>query len=643
MANYTFSGGNGLVVWDQNSALQKVANSSDSIQINDIIITGNSPKLTVPENSLYLGSTQVTATAAEINKLDGLNVSTAELNYLDISTLGTAEASKAIIVDASSQVDANAITFTNLGTVTTVDINGGTVDGVNIGASTAGTGAFTTLDCSDGAFAIVNLDIDGGTDIGAALVDADLMVVDDGANGTNRKTEVSRLKTYIQTSQLSFTQSNTFENSTGQIFQGDEGSAGSLYLKADQGDDAGDSWKMSVADGGVLTLGNDIAVKDTFVTHMTLTPNATASSSSALFAGSITVNGDLTVNGSTTTLNTATLTVDDLNIVVADGAADGAAADGGGITIDGANASMIWVNANSHLAFNTDVNFITDGIKINGTAVTSTSSELNKLDGATVTTAELNILDGDTAASSITVEDADRLVVNDDGTMKQIAVTTLKTYFQSNVTASSIAADDITTGDGNILLTTSSGTVEITATSATDIVVDAPSGQSVDLQVAGSNVVEVAAGRVDVSQPLIIAGNAGLSLVPAAAHPAFEVGHILSFETGANGGLELSDCDDTATNYLNVPFGVALQTSALNNTNAIMVHTVHGGIANVKIAASTTGQGQWVYLSDTAGIATTTAPTSGMVWRLGIATEHNSSNVTDVDIIWMPQFIADLG
>lgn len=44
---------------------------------------------------------------------------------------------------------------------------------------------------------ITNLDIDGATDIGAALVDADLFIVDDGANGTNRKATMSRLKTYI--------------------------------------------------------------------------------------------------------------------------------------------------------------------------------------------------------------------------------------------------------------------------------------------------------------------------------------------------------------------------------------------------------------------------------------------------------------
>ena len=45
--------------------------------------------------------------------------------------------------------------------------------------------------------ALTDLDIDGGTDIGAAIVDADLFIIDDGAGGTNRKTAASRLKTYI--------------------------------------------------------------------------------------------------------------------------------------------------------------------------------------------------------------------------------------------------------------------------------------------------------------------------------------------------------------------------------------------------------------------------------------------------------------
>lgn len=44
---------------------------------------------------------------------------------------------------------------------------------------------------------ITNIDLDGGTDIGAALADADLILVDDGASGTNRKSAMSRVWTYV--------------------------------------------------------------------------------------------------------------------------------------------------------------------------------------------------------------------------------------------------------------------------------------------------------------------------------------------------------------------------------------------------------------------------------------------------------------
>ena len=50
---------------------------------------------------------------------------------------------------------------------------------------------------SSAATNISVLDIDGATDIGAAIVDADLFIIDDGAGGTNRKTAASRVKTYV--------------------------------------------------------------------------------------------------------------------------------------------------------------------------------------------------------------------------------------------------------------------------------------------------------------------------------------------------------------------------------------------------------------------------------------------------------------
>ena len=40
-------------------------------------------------------------------------------------------------------------------------------------------------------------------------------------------------------------------------------------------------------------------------------------------------------------------------------------------------------------------------------------------------------MDGDTSATSTTLADADRFVTNDNGTMKQVALTDVKTYLTS--------------------------------------------------------------------------------------------------------------------------------------------------------------------------------------------------------------------
>jgi len=71
------------------------------------------------------------------------------------------------------------------------------------------------------------------------------------------------------------------------------------------------------------------------------------------------------------------------------------------------------------------------GLRLANTLVTATAAELNILDGVTATASELNILDGDTSATSTTLADADRVVVNDAGTMKQVALTDFETYFES--------------------------------------------------------------------------------------------------------------------------------------------------------------------------------------------------------------------
>ena len=155
------------------------------------------------------------------------------------------------------------------------------------------------------------------------------------------------------------------------------------------------------------------------------------------------------------TVTTDALVADTANI-------DGGSIDGATLGTNSAITQAVIDNVNINGATightdDTDLLTLADGIvtvageisvttlDIGGTNVTSTAAELNLLDGVSglvqadftklaavdSTATELNIVDGDTSATSTTVADADRVVYNDAGTMKQVAVTDLDTYFSA--------------------------------------------------------------------------------------------------------------------------------------------------------------------------------------------------------------------
>lgn len=110
--------------------------------------------------------------------------------------------------------------------------------------------------------------------------------------------------------------------------------------------------------------------------------------------------------------------------------------------------------------------------QVGGVAVTSTAAELNILDGATVTTAEINILDGNTSATSTTVVDADRVVFNDDGTMKQVALSDIKTYINASAGSGSVTSVGLSVPTGLSVSgspVTTSGTLAISLASGYSI------------------------------------------------------------------------------------------------------------------------------------------------------------------------------
>ncbi len=78
----------------------------------------------------------------------------------------------------------------------------------------------------------------------------------------------------------------------------------------------------------------------------------------------------------------------------------------------------------------TDLITLADGIATVAGEVSMTTLDIGGTN-VTTTATELNIIDGDTSASATTLADADRFVTNDAGTMKQVALTDVKTYLSS--------------------------------------------------------------------------------------------------------------------------------------------------------------------------------------------------------------------
>lgn len=99
--------------------------------------------------------------------------------------------------------------------------------------------------------------------------------------------------------------------------------------------------------------------------------------------GTVVIAGNLQVDGTTTTLNSTTLTVTDLNIVVANGAATASAANGAGISVAGANATLTYSSADDRWNFNKALNVSTVYGALSGNASTATALQTARTISAT--------------------------------------------------------------------------------------------------------------------------------------------------------------------------------------------------------------------------------------------------------------------
>ncbi len=107
---------------------------------------------------------------------------------------------------------------------------------------------------------------------------------------------------------------------------------------------------------------------DTFIINTAGTTALTVDSSqNATFAGSLTVGGDLNITGDINSVSVTDLDVTDKTITIAKGAADSSAADGAGIVVDGASASLLYDHTGTQWEFNKPVE-----VKVGSSAIQMT-------------------------------------------------------------------------------------------------------------------------------------------------------------------------------------------------------------------------------------------------------------------------------
>jgi hypothetical protein len=169
---------------------------------------------------------------------------------------------------------------------------------------------------------------------------------------------------------------------------------------------------------------------------------------SALAGANVSVNnlivsGDLEVQGNTVTLNAATLTIEDKNIVLANGAPNSAAADGAGITINGADATFTYANTGDKFVVNKTLDVVVGDVIASGNLIA------NGLIIRNISVSD-SVLVGSTSANTIVADSVTSNVWNRLYTSNVIENTSL--YFSTSRARAAFTAGKgiVIRGDGTI-------------------------------------------------------------------------------------------------------------------------------------------------------------------------------------------------
>ena len=296
----------------------------------------------------------------------------------------------------------------------------------------------------------------------------------------------------------------------------------------------------------------------------------------------LTVSGNLTVNGTTTTINSTTVAIDDKNFQVATGAADDAAADGAGLTVDSGDGDKTWnfEATGDNWGASENINLASGKVyKINNSQVLSATALSSNV---TVPGSTLDI--NGTTDIGAAIVDADEIIIDDGGggTNRRSDMSRVKAYIygalSSDLTASSSGAVTLansgvsagTVGSATaipIITVDSKGRITNTSTTAVDSTTIAVLDTSVAVTDTGSNgkitgkadnttVYEATAGAFAVTGNITVSGTVdgrdvagdgskldGIETAATADQTASEILTLIKTVDGAGSGLDADTLD----------------------------------------------------------------------------------------------------
>jgi len=257
------------------------ANMTWDTSEDDLILNG-AARIVIPDGQLVLASTAVSSTAAELNVLDGLARGSVIYGNASAATTALAVGSaNTVLISNGTDIAWGSITV--LGTIAT-----GVWEGTDVGVAHGGTGVSTLL-----ANAVL-------TGNGASAIQAESTLLF-SSNKLIPTASAHDAAGAVLTMSAGATTAGTSNNQAG----------GALTFQGGQGKGSGAGGNIVFQTANAAGSGSSL---NALATALTLSDDL-----SAAFAGAVTVAGNLTVNGTTTTVDTATLAVEDPLIALASG------------------------------------------------------------------------------------------------------------------------------------------------------------------------------------------------------------------------------------------------------------------------------------------------------------------------------------